>query len=196
MRRRRQDVAQAHVGAERVVLAPDRQLDEHPLEGGRDDDEHLGVLVRPARGQADVDRRVVAGGAGGRGDRLHAPRADRHLDHQLVLGVARLGGEGEADDVAVGHLERLERHLVDAVAFQLDRLREDLVATAGVHAQLQGGWAGDADVVHPRMNRGLSPCVKAEGTLRSTKKSLRTVIAAVVWPTRVSEPVTPRAVNW
>ena len=44
------------------------------------------------------------------------------------------------------------------------------------------------------MNRGLSPWVSEPGTLRSTKKFLRTVKDAVVWPARVSAPVTPRAV--
>jgi len=43
------------------------------------------------------------------------------------------------------------------------------------------------------MNRGLSPWVSELGILRSTKKFLRTVSDAVVWPTRVSDPVTPRA---
>ena len=44
------------------------------------------------------------------------------------------------------------------------------------------------------MKRGLSPWVRELGTLRSTKKLLRTVSAAVVWPARVSDPVTPRVV--
>ena len=44
------------------------------------------------------------------------------------------------------------------------------------------------------MNRGLSPWVSEPGTFRSTKKLLRTVSVAVVWPARVSAPVTPRAV--
>ena len=38
------------------------------------------------------------------------------------------------------------------------------------------------------MNRGLSPWVSAAGTLRSTKKFLRTVSVAVVWPASVSAP--------
>src|SRR5208282_1149696 len=43
------------------------------------------------------------------------------------------------------------------------------------------------------MNRGLSPWVSELGILSSTKKFLRTVSDEVVWPTRVSDPVTPRA---
>ena len=45
------------------------------------------------------------------------------------------------------------------------------------------------------MKRGLSPCVNDAGALTSTKKSFRTVKLAVVWPTRVSAPVTPLAEN-
>ena len=106
-------------------VAAQGQLDEHPLERGRDDDQHLGALVRPPRGQADEDRRAVAAGARGRGERLHAPGADGDLERSARRSASPTLAASVSRTVSpVGHLERLEEHLLDAVALELDRLGE------------------------------------------------------------------------
>ncbi len=104
-------------------------------------------------------------------------------------------GERQPDRVGLGDLERLEHDLVDAVVLEVDGLGKDLVASAGVDRQPERELARRRPVWCTRaMNRGLSPWVSELGTLRSTKKFLRTVSDAVVWPASVSAPVTPRAV--
>ncbi len=50
--------------------------------------------------------------------------------------------------LALGDLERLEHDFVDAVLGELDRLGENLVASAGVDRQAERELAGDAGVVH------------------------------------------------
>ncbi|MEJ7639335.1 MAG: hypothetical protein WKF75_15495, partial [Singulisphaera sp.] len=124
---------------------------------GRDDDEHLGALIGPARRQADEDGGVVAGGPRGRGEGLHAPGADGDLDHQFVLGGPLGGRQRQADIVAVGDLEGLEEDLVDAVGLEREGLREDRLAPPGIDRELQVHHAGDPDVMHLGEEAGAIP---------------------------------------
>ena len=128
------------IGDERIVRADrpsaQRQLDQHPLERRRERDQHLGVLVGPARRQADEDRRAR---------RCRCPRPRRTTGTpQGRIGTSTTSssrhladgaGERQADRVALGDLERLEDDLVDAVALELERPGEDLVASAGIDRQ-------------------------------------------------------------
>ena len=65
-------------------------------------------------------------------DDLDAPGTNRHFDRQLIARAADRAFEREADGLGLGDLKRIEDDFVDAVLRDLDRLREDLLATAAV----------------------------------------------------------------
>ena len=91
------------------------------------------------------------------------------------LDVADRAGERQPDRVALGDLERLEDDLVDAVVLELERPGKDLVAPAGVDREPKRELARDAGVMDLRDEPRLVALRERAGTLRSTKKFLRTV---------------------
>ena len=147
--------AEPRAALDRVGVLAHRQLDEHPPHGGGDHDEHLGLLVPAAGRQGDERGRVVGGRARRRGERLDPPRADRHRDRHLVLRLAQGRGQREPDLVAVGHVERVEQDLLDAVGLDLDPLRLDALPAPGVDRQPQLQRADDAPVMHLGREPGL-----------------------------------------
>ena len=132
---------------ERDVTAQ-RQLDDHPLERGRDDDHHLRALVRPPLGQAR--RRPPCRRCWSPRPRqgLHAPGPHGDLRGHLVGQLADGPASASAGPSRCRGPRRARRSPPRRRRpCQLDGPGIDLVATAGVDGQLERDSPATPEVV-------------------------------------------------